>query len=96
MLLDRVSHDDNTTFELTGTRTCAPNLSYSYLGFARVHGGCMDAIEEGIKRYGLTVCGLCLEGGNLDPHQQYEALLAMFLGQEDALIIKPTQSYSCL
>lgn len=86
-IYDRVSHDQNSTFELTGSRTRALNLSsYNYLGFAQARGGCADAVETGIKRYGIGACGSRLEGGSLDLHSQTEALVAKFLGQEDALL----------
>ena len=82
-----MSEDNNNTFQLTGTRTRALNLSsYNYLGFAQARGGCADAVEEGIKRYGIGACGARLESGTLDLHQQTEALVAKFLGKEDALI----------
>lgn len=86
-LLDRTTNDFNDTFQLTGTRTRALNLSsYNYLGFAQARGGCADAVEEGIRRYGIGACGARLEGGTLDLHQQTEQLVAKFLGKEDALI----------
>ncbi|KAI5120401.1 hypothetical protein M0805_000180 [Coniferiporia weirii] len=86
-LFDRESNDHNTTFQLTGTRTRGLNMSsYNYLGFAQARGGCADAVEEGIRRYGVSACGARLEGGTLDLHQQTEQLVAKFLGKEDALI----------
>ncbi|KAH8112247.1 pyridoxal phosphate-dependent transferase [Phellopilus nigrolimitatus] len=86
-LLDRDSGDHNNTFHLTGSRTRALNMSsYNYLGFAQARGGCADAVEEGIRRYGISACGSRLEGGSLDLHQQTEQLVANFLGKEDALI----------
>ena len=82
-----MTEDYGFSFRLTGTRTRALNVSsYNYLGFAQARGGCADAVEEGIKRYGVAACGSRLEGGSLDLHQQAEALVAKFIGQEDALI----------
>lgn len=87
-LLDRVSHDENLTFQLTGTKTrCLNTASYNYLGFAQAEGGCADAVEEGIRRYGMSSCGARLETGTTDLHQQAEALVAKFVGSEDAMII---------
>lgn len=86
-LLDRVSDDYNRTFKLTGTRTRGLNISsYNYLGFAQARGGCADAVEDGIKRYGVVVGGARREGGTSELHLQAEALVARFVGQEDALI----------
>ncbi|KAI0050304.1 serine palmitoyltransferase 2 [Auriscalpium vulgare] len=87
MLLDRVSYDHNITSHLTGTKTRALNISsYNYLGFAQARGGCADAVEEGLRRYGVAVGGTRLEGGTSELHVAAEALVARFLGQEDSLI----------
>ncbi|KAG9003841.1 serine palmitoyltransferase component [Tulasnella sp. JGI-2019a] len=87
VLLDRQSPDYNHSFQLTGTRTRALNVSsYNYLGFAQARGGCADAVEQGIRKYGLSSCGSRLEGGTTDLHVQAEALVATFIGAEDALI----------
>ncbi|KAH8083357.1 serine palmitoyltransferase 2 [Cristinia sonorae] len=87
VLLDRSSPDYNITYYPTGTRTRALNISsYNYLGFAQATGGCADAVEESVRRYGVAACGTRLEGGSLDLHLQAEALVARFIGTEDALI----------
>ena len=87
LLLDRISPDYNHTQVFTGSRTRALNISsYNYLGFAQGQGGCADAVEEAIKRYGISVCGARLEGGSSDIHTVTEALVAKFVGMEDALI----------
>ncbi|PFH51177.1 hypothetical protein AMATHDRAFT_75144 [Amanita thiersii Skay4041] len=87
VLLDRISPDYNQTMILTGTRTRALNISsYNYLGFAQARGGCADAVEEAIKRYGVSTFGSRLEGGSSDMHTVGEALVARFVGMEDALI----------
>ncbi|KAJ7291100.1 serine palmitoyltransferase 2 [Mycena rebaudengoi] len=71
----------------TGTRTRALNISsYNYLGFAQAKGGCADAVEETIRRYGTSSCGARLEGGSTDLHVMAEALVARFVGMEDAAI----------
>lgn len=87
LLLDRISPDYNHTQLFTGNRTRALNISsYNYLGFAQGHGGCADAVEESIKRYGVSTLGSRLEGGSSDLHTVSEALVAKFVGMEDALI----------
>jgi serine palmitoyltransferase len=87
MLLDRVSHDHNKSFQFTGTRTRALNVSsYNYLGFAQAQGGCADAVEEGIKRYGISSLASRAEGGTTDLHMQAEVLVARFVGKEDAIV----------
>ncbi|KAF8960950.1 pyridoxal phosphate-dependent transferase [Flammula alnicola] len=87
LLLDRISPDYNHTQIFTGTKTRALNISsYNYLGFAQARGGCADAVEESIKRYGVSTLGSRLEGGSSDLHAISEALVAKFVGMEDALI----------
>ncbi len=87
MLLDRMSPDYNHTQLFTGTRTRALNISsYNYLGFAQGTGGCADAVEEAIKRYGVAALGARLESGASDLLGTAEALVAKFVGMEDALI----------
>ncbi|XP_006455177.1 hypothetical protein AGABI2DRAFT_194831 [Agaricus bisporus var. bisporus H97] len=87
VLLDRASPDYNHTQYFTGNRTRALNISsYNYLGFAQARGGCADAVEESIKRYGISTCGTRLAGGTSDLHSIGEALVAKFVGMEDALI----------
>lgn len=87
VLLDRLSDDYNVNYRFTGTKTRALNVSsYNYLGFAQARGGCADAVEQGIKLYGVSACQSRLEGGTTDLHLQAEALVARFVGKEDALI----------
>ncbi|CAE7220898.1 unnamed protein product [Rhizoctonia solani] len=87
VLLDRATDDYNNTFKFTGTHTRALNVSsYNYLGFAQARGGCADAVEDGIRKYGINAGGTRLECGTLDLHIQAEALVARFLGHEDALV----------
>ncbi|KAJ7216537.1 serine palmitoyltransferase 2 [Mycena pura] len=87
LLLDRYSPDYNKTQVFAGTRTLALNISsYNYLGFAQAKGGCADAVEECIRRYGVSSAGSRLAGGSSDLHATAEALVARFVGQEDALI----------
>ncbi|KAJ7265946.1 serine palmitoyltransferase 2 [Mycena haematopus] len=86
-LLDRISPDYNHHQIFTGTRTRALNISsYNYLGFAQARGGCADAVETSIKEHGISSCGSRLEGGSNDLHVLAEALVAKFVGTEDALI----------
>ncbi|GJE98698.1 serine palmitoyltransferase [Phanerochaete sordida] len=87
VLLDRYSPNYNKTMVPSGGKTRGLNVSsYNYLGFAQSKGGCTDADVESIKRYGLSACGSRRECATLDLHLQAEALVARFLGMEDALI----------
>ncbi|EJD52014.1 serine palmitoyltransferase 2 [Auricularia subglabra TFB-10046 SS5] len=87
-LLERQTLDYNATYQPTGRKLKALNISsYNYLGFAQARGGCADAVELGIRRYGITSGASRLEGGSLDLHLQAEALIARFVGQEDSLVV---------
>jgi serine palmitoyltransferase len=87
VILDRHSTDNNHTQIYTGGKTRALNISsYNYLGFAQARGGCADAVEESIRRYSISTCGTRLEGGSSELHVTAEALVARFVGMEDALI----------
>jgi serine palmitoyltransferase len=85
---DRVSHDFNENFHFTGTQRRALNISsYNYLGFAQATGGVADAVEAGLRRYGVSSGGTRLEAGTLDLHLQAEKLVSQFVGTEDAMIV---------
>jgi len=87
VILDRTTSNYNVTQEFTGHKTRTLNISsYNYLGFAQARGGCADAVEEVIKRYGVSTCGTRLDSGTTDLHVTAEALVAKFVGMEDALI----------
>ncbi|KAG1777018.1 pyridoxal phosphate-dependent transferase [Suillus placidus] len=87
LILDRYSTDYNLTQIYTGTMTRALNISsYNYLGFSQAQGGCSDAVGESIRRYGISTCGTRLESGSSELHAFAEALVARFLGTEDAIV----------
>ncbi|ORX35222.1 putative component of serine palmitoyltransferase [Kockovaella imperatae] len=84
---DRVSHDENNTFQLTGTTTRALNVSsYNYLGFASSSGPCADVVEASLHKYGVSSGGLRHDTGTTDLHEQTEKLVARFLGVESAYV----------
>jgi serine palmitoyltransferase len=86
-ILDRYSPDYNHTQIYTGGKTCALNLSsYNYLAFSQGHGGWADAVAESIRQYGVSSCGTRLGSGSNDLHVFAEALVARFMGTEDALV----------
>jgi len=72
-----------TTFSSTGTAMrCLNILSYSHIGFAAAQGGCADAVEKSLRRYGVSTCGARLEGGPSELHATAGALITLFIGQE--------------
>ncbi|KAK2745234.1 serine palmitoyltransferase component [Myotisia sp. PD_48] len=86
-LIDRVSDDQNRHFRFTGTTTDTLNMSsYNYLGFAQSEGPCADAVEEVIKKYGISSVGTRSEAGTQDLHVEVEDLVANFVGKEASMV----------
>lgn len=85
--LDRSSTDNNASFQLSGTQTRTLNVSsYNYLGFASSTGGCAEAAEASIKRYGVSGAGPRHDASTTDLHVQTEKLVARFVGTESAMV----------
>ena len=86
-LVDRESEDFNLHFKLTGTTTETLNMSsYNYLGFAQSEGPCADAVEETVKKYGITMAGSRADAGTSDLHLETEDLVAKFVGKESSMV----------
>ncbi|KAJ3286701.1 serine palmitoyltransferase component [Borealophlyctis nickersoniae] len=87
-VLERVTHDGNKTFQLTGKSKEVLNLSsYNYLGFAQNEGPCADAVEACVRKNGISTSSPRMAAGTSDLHIQTEALVARFIGHEAALIV---------
>lgn len=87
MLNDRDSADYNRNFTMTGGSTRALNVSsYNYLGFASSTGGCADAVEACLRKYGPSGSGSRHDGSTTDLHVQCEKLVARFVGAEAAMV----------
>lgn len=86
-LLDRQSNDHNLHFKLTGSATETLNMSsYNYLGFAQSEGPCADAVEETVRRYGISFTSSRGDVGTTDLHVEVEDLIARFVGKESAMV----------
>lgn len=86
-LIDRKSDDHNLHFKFTGTTTETLNMSsYNYLGFAQSEGPCADAVEDTVKKYGLSMTSPRGDVGTSDLHTEVEELIARFVGKESAMI----------
>ena len=86
-LIDRTSDDHNLHFKLTGTTTETLNMSsYNYLGFAQSEGPCADAVEETVKKHGMTLASSRGDTGTSDLHLEVEDLVAKFVGKESAMV----------
>ncbi|RKO98070.1 hypothetical protein CXG81DRAFT_12982 [Caulochytrium protostelioides] len=87
-LLDRVTYNNNETFELTGKVREVLNLSsYNYLGFAQCEGPCAEAVEDSIRRLGIASTSPRTEIGSSELHYRLEETVAEFVGQEAALVV---------
>ncbi|KAH0547504.1 serine palmitoyltransferase component [Glutinoglossum americanum] len=86
-LIDRQSDDHNLHFQLTGTTTETLNMSsYNYLGFAQSEGPCADAVEEAVRKYGMSTCSPRGDVGTSDLHVEVEELVARFVGKPSAMV----------
>jgi serine palmitoyltransferase len=86
-LLDRVSTDYNRSYQYTGTTTETLNMSsYNYLGFAQSEGPCADAVEEVVRRYGLSSCSPRADSGTSDLAVEVEREVADFVGKPAAMV----------
>ncbi|RFU81537.1 serine palmitoyltransferase 2 [Trichoderma arundinaceum] len=86
-LLDRKSEDYNYTYRYTGTHTETLNMSsYNYLGFAQSEGPCADAVDECVKKYGVTFGSPRSESGTSDLAVEVEREIASFVGKPDAMV----------
>lgn len=86
-LMDRKSNDFNETFQFTGTFTETLNMSsYNYLGFAQSEGPCADAVEETIRKYGISAASPRGDSGTSDLALEVEDRIAKFVGKPAAMV----------
>ncbi|KFH43941.1 Serine palmitoyltransferase-like protein [Hapsidospora chrysogenum ATCC 11550] len=86
-LLDRKSADFNRSYEYTGTTTETLNMSsYNYLGFAQSEGPCADAVEECVRRCGVTTCSPRSDAGTTDLSLEVEREIASFVGKPASMV----------
>lgn len=84
VLLNRTTND-NVHFHLIGTMTNTLNLSsYNYLGFAQSEGPCADAVEETIRRDGISMAGQY--PGSTKLLVEVEDQIARLVGKEAAIV----------
>jgi serine palmitoyltransferase len=86
-LMDRKTDDFNEHFQFTGTYTETLNMSsYNYLGFAQSEGPCADAVEEAIKKYGVSAASPRADVGTSDLALEVEDRIAKFVGKPSAMV----------
>ncbi|KAI2615272.1 serine palmitoyltransferase [Hypoxylon sp. NC1633] len=86
-LLNRVSDDFNESYQYVGGSTETLNMSsYNYLGFAQSEGPCANAVEECLRRYGLSFCSPRADSGTSDLVVEVEKEVATFVGKPAAMV----------
>lgn len=86
-LMDRTSDDFNEHYKFTGTYTETLNMSsYNYLGFAQSEGPCADAVEEVIRKYGISSTSPRADVGTTDLALEVEDRIAKFVGKPAAMV----------
>jgi len=86
-LIDRKTDDFNENFQFTGTYTETLNMSsYNYLGFAQSEGPCADAVEESIKKYGISAASPRADAGTSELALEVEDRIAKFVGKPSAMV----------
>ncbi|EFX00517.1 serine palmitoyltransferase [Grosmannia clavigera kw1407] len=86
-LLDRKSNDFNRSYHFTGTYTETLNMSsYNYLGFAQSDGPCADAVEECVRKYGISASSPRSDIGTYDLALDVEREIAGFVGKPAAMV----------
>ncbi|KAI2612051.1 serine palmitoyltransferase 2 [Hypoxylon fragiforme] len=86
-VLNRISDNFNESYEYIGGSTETLNMSsYNYLGFAQSEGPCANAVEECVRRYGLSYCSPRIDAGTCDLVREVEKEVANFVGKPDAMV----------
>ncbi|KAI0019034.1 serine palmitoyltransferase [Xylariomycetidae sp. FL0641] len=86
-LLNRVSDNFNESYKYIGGHTETLNMSsYNYLGFAQSEGPCANAVEECVRRYGLSFCSSRADAGTSDLVNEVEKEVAAFVGKPSAMV----------
>lgn len=86
-LMDRKSTNFNYAYQFTGTFTETLNMSsYNYLGFAQSEGPCADAVEECVRKYGLSFSSPRGDVGTSDLALEVEREIASFVGKPAAMV----------
>ena len=86
-VMERISHDYNESFQLTGRKIKLLNLgSYNYLGFSSNEGPVTEKVIESIYKYPLVLTAPVREVGCYDITKELEREVASFLYQEDCMV----------
>ncbi|XP_043220609.1 serine palmitoyltransferase 2-like isoform X2 [Amphibalanus amphitrite] len=82
----RETPDYGFSYSRTGeVRRCINFGSYNYLGFAENSGPCTDTAERLLRRDGVAPCSSRMHLGSQQCQDDLEALVAEYLGVEDAV-----------
>lgn len=86
--MERVSKDNNCTFELTSNRINCLNMgSYNYLGFADDwNATCKNDVLASLEKWPISMCSSRSELGSVSIHEELENVVANFVGKEAAIV----------
>ncbi|KAM0250671.1 hypothetical protein ACHAQJ_008548 [Trichoderma viride] len=86
-LKERFAEKLNRAFHYTGNYTETLNMSsYNYLGFAQSEGPCADAVDETVRKYGVTFGSPRGDSGTSELALEVEREVAAFLGKADSMV----------
>lgn len=87
-ILERVSNDNNETFELTGEKIEVLNAgSYNYLGFAKNKGPIIENVLDTLDKYEINNPSLLIDHNEIDIVEQLETEIAKFLNRDACMIL---------
>eukprot|EP00475_Leptophrys_vorax_P045658 TRINITY_DN9563_c0_g1_i1.p1 TRINITY_DN9563_c0_g1~~TRINITY_DN9563_c0_g1_i1.p1 ORF type:complete len:501 (-),score=113.30 TRINITY_DN9563_c0_g1_i1:66-1499(-) len=86
-VMERVSRDNNFTFQFTGNTIPCTNLgSYNYLGFADPTSPCIPEVLKTVDSFPVSTCSPRTDVGTTSLHVETEKLVARYVGKEAAMI----------
>ncbi|KAL6894717.1 serine palmitoyl transferase subunit [Trichoderma evansii] len=86
-LKERTADRLNRNYHYTGNHIETLNVSsYNYLGFAQSQGPCADAVDECVKKYGVTAASPRGDSGTSDLALEVEREVAAFVGKPEAMV----------
>ncbi|KAK1254181.1 hypothetical protein MKX08_008176 [Trichoderma sp. CBMAI-0020] len=86
-LKERTADRLNRNYHYTGNHVETLNVSsYNYLGFAQSQGPCADAVDECVRKYGVTAASPRGDSGTSDLALEVEREVAAFVGKPEAMV----------
>ena len=86
-VIERISEDDNWTFQLKKTSEikCINLASNNYLGFAEREGHCIEQAISALTSHNMSFCSSYQELGRSQLHTKLERTIANYVGVDDSI-----------